>query len=97
MRSLGAGRGTIMQNNIFEACMITAIGYLFAVILALPLSAFIGHFVGKLLIEEAFPFVVSWQFLALWWLITTFIGIATSAVPTWHPARLSIRETLVFH
>jgi putative ABC transport system permease protein len=97
MRSLGASRGTIMQNIIVEACMITAISYLLAIILALPLSVFIGRFVGELLMEEAFPLVVSWQSLAIWWLITTFIGIAASAVPAWHSARLSIRETLVFH
>ena len=97
MRSLGASRSTIMQNIIVEACMITAISYLLAVILALPLSAFIGQFVGELLMEEAFPLVVSWQSLALWCLITTFIGIAASAVPAWHSARLSIREALVFH
>lgn len=97
MRSLGASRGTIMQNIIVEACMITAISYLLALVLALPLSAFIGHFVGELLMEEAFPLVVSWQSLALWWLITTFIGITASALPAWHSARLSIRESLVFH
>jgi putative ABC transport system permease protein len=97
MRSLGASRGTIMQNIIVEASMVTAISYLLAIILALPLSVFIGKFVGELLMEEAFPLVVSWQSLAIWWLITTFIGIAASATPAWHSARLSIRETLVFH
>lgn len=97
MRSLGASRGTIMQNIIVEACMITAISYLLAFIFALPLSIFIGQFIGELLMEEAFPLVVSWQSLALWWLITNIIGILASAVPAWQSARLSIGETLVFH
>lgn len=97
MRSLGASQGTIMRNIIVEACMITAISYLLAVILALPLSTFIGHFLGELLMEEAFPLVVSLPSLALWLLITAVIGIAASAIPARRSARLNIREALAFH
>lgn len=96
MRSLGASKATIMRNIIVEASMITAISYIAAILLALPLSFFMGRFLGELLMEESFPLVLSLPSLTIWLLVITVIGIAASTIPAWRSAQMSIREALVF-
>ncbi len=96
MRSIGASSVVVMRNVIAEGLFIGLMSWCIAIILALPLSAAIGAFLGNLLFDEAFPLVISPTTLWIWLCIVASASIMASAFPAWKASRLSIRETFAY-
>ncbi len=96
MRSIGASSGVVIRNVIVEGLFIGLMSWCIAIVLALPLSAAIGAFLGKLLFDEAFPLVISQATLWIWLCIVASTSILASAYPAWKASRLSIRESFAY-
>ena len=96
MRSIGASSGVVLRNVIAEGLFIGLMSWCIAIVLALPLSAAIGTFLGNLLFDEAFPLVISQTTLWIWLFIVASSSILASAYPAWKASRLSIRETFAY-
>jgi putative ABC transport system permease protein len=96
MRSIGASSGIVMRNVIAEGLFVGLMSWCIAIVLALPLSAAIGAFLGNLLFDEAFPLVISPTTLWIWLVIVASASMLASAYPAWKASRLSIRETFTY-
>jgi putative ABC transport system permease protein len=94
MKALGATRSQILQLFLTEGVLTGALGAVFALLLALPLSALVEAGLGQLGFLAPLPFVVSFA-AAAGWLGLVFVA---SLLATWLPARraatVSVREAI---
>jgi putative ABC transport system permease protein len=65
-----------------------------AVLLARPLSAAIGGFLGNMLFGEAFPLVLSPKAVLIWLSLVLISATLASAYPAWKASRLTIHQSL---
>lgn len=96
MRSIGASSGVVLRNIIAEGLFIGLMSWCIAIVLALPLSAAIGAFLGNLLFDEAFPLVISPTSLWIWLCVVASASILASAYPAWKASRLNIRDAFAY-
>jgi putative ABC transport system permease protein len=96
MQTIGGTPGTVRRMVVSEGVFIGALSWVFAIALALPLSAVVNGMVGRPLFNVPLP-LVSTPLTMLIWLAVVLIGSAlASAVPAWRAARLTVRETLAY-
>lgn len=94
MRAIGASSGVVLRNVVSEGVFIGLMSVPLAVLLALPLSAAIGDFLGNMLYDLAFPLVLSAKAVLVWLLGVTGGAMLASGLPAWRASRVSIRQAL---
>ena len=96
MQTIGGTPRTVRRMVVSEGVFIGALSWVFAIVLALPLSAMVNGMVGRPLFNAPLP-LVSTPLTMLIWLAVVLIGSAlASAVPAWRASRLTVRETLAY-
>jgi putative ABC transport system permease protein len=96
MQTIGGTPRAVRRMVVSEGVFIGALSWVFAIVLALPLSAVVNGTVGQPLFNVPLP-LVSTPLTMLIWLAVVLGGSAlASAVPAWRAARLTIRETLAY-
>jgi putative ABC transport system permease protein len=96
MQTIGATPQTVRSMVVSEGVFIGALSWVFAIVLALPLSMIVNGMVGRPLFNVPLP-LVSTPLTMLIWLAVVLIGSAlASAVPAWRTSRLTVRETLAY-
>jgi putative ABC transport system permease protein len=96
MQTIGGTPQTVRRMVVSEGLVIGALSWVFAIVLALPLSAVVNGMVGRPLFNVPLP-LVSTPLTMLIWLAVVLIGSAlASAVPAWRASCLTIRETLAY-
>jgi putative ABC transport system permease protein len=96
MQTIGGTPRTVRSMVVSEGVFIGALSWVFAIVLALPLSALVNGMVGRPLFNVPLP-LVSTPLTMLTWLAVVLIGSTlASAVPAWRASRLTVRETLAY-
>ncbi len=96
MQTIGGTPRTVRRMVVSEGLFIGALSWVFAIVLALPLSAMVNGMVGRPLFNAPLP-LVSTPLTMLIWLAVVLVGSAlASAVPAWRASRLTVRETLAY-
>ncbi len=96
MQTIGGTPRTVRSMVVSEGLFIGALSWVFAIVLALPLSALVNGMVGRPLFNVPLP-LVSTPLTMLTWLAVVLVGSAlASAVPAWRASRLTVRETLAY-
>jgi putative ABC transport system permease protein len=96
MQTIGGTPRTVRSMVVSEGVFIGALSWVFAIVLALPLSAVVNGMVGRPLFNVPLP-LVSTPLTVLTWLAVVLVGSAlASAVPAWRASRLTVRETLAY-
>jgi putative ABC transport system permease protein len=94
MKAMGALRRRILSAILAEGVLTAALSAVLALLLSLPLAAFVEVHLGRLGFLAPLPFVVSLGGAALW----TVLVLVTSALASWFPARraarISVREAI---
>ncbi|MFL5802276.1 MAG: FtsX-like permease family protein [Roseiflexaceae bacterium] len=96
MQTIGGTPRLVRSMVVSEGLFIGALSWVFAIVLALPLSTVVNGMVGRPLFNVALP-LVSTPLTMLIWLAVVLVGSAlASAVPAWRASRLTVRETLAY-
>ncbi len=93
MRTLGARAHDIQNSIVVEAILIGLGSWLVAVLVAVPLTVWIGALMSGVL-NRAMPIVFSPLVAGLWLLGVALVAIIASVAPARRAARLTIRQTL---
>lgn len=96
IRAIGATPKTVLWIFLTEALTIAVLSIVLAIIISLPLSAFIGLVVGSHGLHATLPFVVSVPTIIGWILLALVITLLASVFPAWGTIRLSVRDTLAY-
>jgi putative ABC transport system permease protein len=94
MRTIGGQSMTVLRNVIGEGIFIGILSWFIAIVLSLPLSAFVGNLIGTLAFRLPLPLVLSPSAMLLWLGLIVVGSIAASSYPAWKASQLTIRETL---
>ncbi len=94
MRTIGGQSMTVLRNIISEGIFIGILSWFIAIVLSLPLSAFVGNLIGTLAFRLPLPLVLSPSAMLLWLGLIVVGAIAASSYPAWKASQLTIRETL---
>lgn len=96
MQAIGGTPGTVLRIVVIEGVFIGVLSWIFAIALALPLSALVGTVLGNLAFRAPLPLVISPLAVLIWLAIIIVGSSAASAYPAWRASRLTIRETLAY-
>ncbi len=94
MRCIGARPGVVLRNVLAEGIFVGLMSVPLAILLALPVSAAIGSFLGTMLFGIGFPLVLSLQAVLIWLGLVLASATLASAVPAWKASRLTIHQSL---
>ena len=94
MRTIGATRRRIVHDLAAEAIAIGLTSWLFAFILALPLTAYVDRLIGSLGFLAALPFVIVPGGLAMWAGLVIAASILATTLPARQASALTVREAL---
>jgi putative ABC transport system permease protein len=93
MRTLGARAYDIQNSIIVEAILIGICSWIVAVLVAVPLTVWIGVLMSEA-VDRTMPIVFSPLVAGLWLLGVALVAIIASVAPARRAARLTVRQTL---
>jgi putative ABC transport system permease protein len=96
MRSIGASVHRLFIMIGTEALVVAVASWLVAVLLALPLSKYIGDIFGLIFLRTTLDFAISPLASLLWLGIAILFSLAASYFPARKAATLTIREALAY-
>lgn len=96
LRVVGGNRNTIAQIVVTEGIFTGVISWLAGVLLAFPLSNYLGAILGRTLINVPLSHYFPASGPALWFVTVIFLATIASLLPAYNASRLSVRETLVY-
>jgi putative ABC transport system permease protein len=94
MKTLGATPARIGRLVVAEALILALLSWVFAILLAVPLTLLVGKTVGTLAFRVRLPFVLDPHAVGLWLVLLVVIGTISALVPAFRASRLTVRETL---
>lgn len=96
LRALGASRSVLMRIIIFEGVMSSLLSWVFAGLLAWPLSKVLGTVMGQALMNAPLTHRFAMEGLAVWLVIAVLVGAIASLLPAIRASRMSVREVLSY-
>lgn len=96
IRAIGAQPKTVLRLILIEGLTIAALSIVLAIILSLPVSAFVGLIVGNHGLHVTLPFVVSVWSIFGWTILALAIAFFSCLFPALGSIKLSVRDTLAY-
>jgi len=96
MRAIGAPTRSVAQVFIVESVAIGVLSWLFATLLALPLSKIMSDAVGIPLMGTPITFNFSVAGAGLWLVVVVLLSVLASFIPAQNASRLTVREVLAY-
>jgi len=96
MRAIGAPTRSVAQVFVVESVAIGVLSWLFATLLALPLSKVMSDAVGIPLMGTPITFNFSMAGVGLWLLVVVLLSVLASFIPARNASRLTVREVLAY-
>lgn len=96
MRAVGASDGAVMRIFLTEGIFVGLLSWVQAAILAIPISRLLSAAVGQAFLRSPLEYVFSWQGAILWLFIVIVLASLASLLPSWHAARLTVRDVLAY-
>lgn len=96
MRAIGAPTRSVAQVFIVESVAVGVISWLFATLLALPLSKVMSDAVGIPLMGTPITFNFSAAGVGLWLVVVVLLSVLASFIPAQNASRLTVREVLAY-
>ncbi len=94
MKTLGATSGRIRRLVLTEAAVTSAVSWVVAFVLSLPLTALIESVVGRLGFLAPLPFVLSLPSLGLWLVLLGAATVVATLPPVRRAAAMPVHEAL---
>jgi putative ABC transport system permease protein len=96
MRALGASNHELFKIIGAEGLTIGILSWVLAVVLAVPLSKYVGDIFGLIFVRTTLDFALSGRAFILWLAAVVLLSLVASYFPARKATRLTIRETLVY-
>jgi len=96
MRAIGATDRQVMKLVIIEGGIIGFLSWLFAVLLAFPISYFMSTIINTSIFGITGEFSVTFSGFLIWLGIVILLSVVASLLPARNAARLTIREVLAY-
>jgi len=96
MRAIGASSHNLLKIISIEGLVIGIVSWILAVILALPISKYVGDLFGMIFLRTTLDFAVSPVAFLLWLGVVIVFSLLASFFPARNATRLTVRETLVY-
>ncbi len=96
MRSIGAGSGTLMRIFMGEAVVTALLSWLLGLLIAIPLSKFLGDAVGVAFMQSPLTWRFSLPGAVSWLALVVLLAAVASLLPAWRASRVSVRESLAY-
>lgn len=96
MRAIGASGGTLLQIFMGEAVIVGLLSWFTGLLLALPLSKFLGDAVGMAFMQSPLSFRFSLPGSGFWLVMVVLLAALASFLPAWRATRVSVRESLAY-
>ena len=96
MRAIGATDQQVMKLIIIEGGIIGLVSWVFAVLLAFPISYLISYIINISVFGIAGEFTVTLSGFLIWLGVVILLSIVASLLPAHNAARLTIREVLAY-
>ncbi len=96
MRAIGASDGSVMRIFLTEGIFVGLLSWVQAAIVAIPISRLLSAAVGQAFLRSPLEYIFSWQGAILWLFIVVVLASLASLLPSWHAARLTVRDVLAY-
>jgi putative ABC transport system permease protein len=96
MRAIGASDGTLMRLVIVEGMLIGIISWLFACLVAVPISAVMSDVISAAIFGRTIEFTFVLSGVLIWLGVVVVLSALASVLPARNAARLTIREVLAY-
>jgi putative ABC transport system permease protein len=96
MRSIGATTHELLKIITIEGLIIGMVSWFIALVLALPISKYVGDIFGMIFLQTTLDFAVSPIAFVLWLGVVVLFSLAASLLPARNATRLTVRETLSY-
>jgi putative ABC transport system permease protein len=96
MRAIGASNWNIQAIVITEGMVVGVISWLFAILLAMPLTSVLAFGVGTALFQAPVPYIFSLSGLSVWLIGVLLLAAFASALPARRASSLTVRDTLAY-
>ena len=96
MRAIGASGGTLLQIFMGEAVVVGVLSWLAGMLVAIPLSKFLGDAVGIAFMQTPLTWRFSLPGSSFWLLMVVLLAAVASFLPAWRATRVSVRESLAY-
>ncbi|MBM4781765.1 MAG: ABC transporter permease [Archangiaceae bacterium] len=94
MKTLGATSAVVRRLVVSEALVSSALSFVVALVLSLPLTLGIERLLGMLSFLAPLPFVVSWVSMGLWFALLVVATLGATLLPIRRAVQLTVREGL---
>jgi putative ABC transport system permease protein len=96
MRSIGATTHELLKIITIEGLIIGMVSWFIALVLALPISKYVGDIFGMIFLQTTLDFAVSPIAFVLWLGVVVLFSLAASFLPARNATRLTVRKTLSY-
>jgi putative ABC transport system permease protein len=96
MRTIGGRSKTVLHSVTFEGTLIGLMSWAIAILLSMPLSLFVGNFIGNMAFRSELPLTISTTGVFTWLALILIGSIVASGYPAKKASRLTVRETLAY-
>jgi putative ABC transport system permease protein len=96
MRATGAGTLDVIRIVVSEGTLIGLLSWLLAVLLAVPVSAYLSYTFGMVFFDAPLEFAISPLGGTIWLGIAAGFAALASLYPAWNAASLPVREVLAY-
>lgn len=94
MQAIGATQKQIASIILFEGLSIGLLGWILALLIALPISFGLDTAIGNVGLLKPLAFVVSWNAVFGWLLLLVICSIMAGLIPVFQARRISVRNAL---
>lgn len=95
MKALGATSGRVLRSFLAEGVLTALSSGALAVLVTLPLTAFVESMLGRLGFLAPLPFVVSTSAVVGWFGLVSLFAVLATWLPAQRAARISVREAIL--
>jgi len=96
MRAIGASNGAVLRIVLLEGVFIGLLSWLFAMLIALPISKLISDAVGVAFLRLPLSYVFSIGGVFIWLSVVVLLAAAASFIPARQAARITVRDALAY-
>ncbi|MDA8123828.1 MAG: FtsX-like permease family protein [Deltaproteobacteria bacterium] len=96
MRSIGASSHELLKIIGIEGLVLGMLSWLIALVLALPISKYVGDIFGMIFLQTTLDYALSPFGFVLWLGVVVIFSLAASFIPARKATRLTVRETLAY-
>ena len=96
LRAIGATPRIVWLMVIAEGLVVGVLSWAIAVVLAWPVSKFVGDSVIGMMFRSGLDFTFEPVGIVIWLLVTIVLSAVASFVPAWRASRATVREALAY-